>query len=148
MMNAKLCKQKDLNLVGQPKYGCVLMRGLLFPLFALLLVACSNNGELQTEDVLKHSLKIERTFSWTGIGFAGDITVRPDATASVSVTGRGSDEGRWRLQDDAICTTWKKAAQGKTKCAKIYRQLDGSYQIVSTSTGVVIGAMRLKTGDE
>lgn len=90
-------------------------------------------------------MKVERTFSWTGIGFAGELTLKPDETASLRVDGHGADEGRWKLQGDSICTTWQKAAQGKTKCAKIYRQLDGSYQIVSTSTGVMIGAMRLKT---
>ena len=110
-----------------------------------LLAACSNSGELQTEDILEQSLKIERTFSWTGIGFSGELTLRPDATAFLSVTGKGSDDGRWQLQGDSICTTWKKAAQGKPKCAKIYRQLDGGYKIVSTSTGVAIGLMNLKT---
>ena len=114
-------------------------------LAAISLAACSNSGELQTEDILEQSLNIERTFSWTGIGFSGELTLRPDATASLSVTGKGTDDGRWQLQGDSICTTWKKAAQGKTKCAKIYRQLDGSYKIVSTSTGVAIGLMNLKT---
>lgn len=121
------------------------MRCFFLSLVSISLAACSNNGALQTEDILEQSLKIERTFSWTGIGFAGELTLRPDATASLRVSGQGADEGRWRLQGDSICTTWKKAAQGKTKCAKIYRQLDGSYKIVSTSTGVGIGAMRLKT---
>jgi len=100
---------------------------------------------LQSEDILKQSLKIERTFSWTGIGFAGELTLRPDATAALRVNGQGSDEGRWQVQGDSICTTWHRAAQGQKKCAKIYRQLDGNYQIVSKSTGVVIGAARLKT---
>ena len=132
-------------MVGLHKNNRVLIRCFLLSLAAISLIACSNNGELQTEDILKQGLKIERTFSWTGIGFSGELTVRPDATASLSVSGQGSDEGHWRLQDNAICTKWKKAAQGKTKCAKIYRQLDGSYQIVSTSTGVVLGTMQLKT---
>ena len=121
------------------------MRFSFVSLAAISLAACSNSGELQTEDILEQSLKIERTFSWTGIGFSGELTLRPDATAFLSVSGKGADDGRWQLQGDSICTTWKKAAQGKTKCAKIYRQLDGSYKIVSTSTGVAIGLMNLKT---
>ena len=121
------------------------MRYLFLSLIAFWLAACSNSDELQTNDILKQSLKIERTFSWSGIGFAGELTLRPDETASLRVNGQGSDEGRWQVQGDSICTTWQRAAQGQKKCAKIYRQLDGSYQIVSKSTGVVIGAMRLKT---
>ena len=132
-------------MVGPLNNSRVLIRRWFLPFLLLLLAACSNGGELQTEDILKQSLKIERTFSWTGIGFAGELTLRPDETASLSVDGQGSDEGRWQLQGDSICTTWQRAAQGQKKCAKIYRQLDGSYQIVSKSTGVVIGAMRLKT---
>ncbi|MEP1441565.1 MAG: hypothetical protein ABJK39_00990 [Hyphomicrobiales bacterium] len=124
------------------------MRCSFLSLVALVLVACSNNGELQTNDVLEQSLKIERTFSWSGIGFSGELTLKPDATATLRVSGHGVDEGRWRLQDDTICTTWEKAAQGKTKCAKIYRQLDGSYHIIASSTGVKIGVMRLKVDQE
>ncbi|MEP3628748.1 MAG: hypothetical protein ABJN04_01995 [Hyphomicrobiales bacterium] len=121
------------------------MRWSFVLLVTVSLAACSNNGELQTEDILEQSLKIERTFSWTGIGFSGEVTLRPDTTASLSVTGKGADDGRWQVQGDSICTTWKKAAQGKTKCAKIYRQFDGSYKIVSKSTGVTVGLMNLKT---
>jgi len=132
-------------LVGLLKNRRVALRRWFVSLLTISLAACSNNGELQTEDILEQSLKVERTFSWTGIGFAGELTLTPDKTASLTVDGQGSDEGRWQLQGDSICATWQKAAQGKTKCAKIYRQLDGSYQIVSTSTGVAVGLMNLKT---
>jgi len=132
-------------LVGPLKNRRVSSRRWFLLLLTISLTACSNGGELQSEDILAQSLKVERTFSWTGIGFAGEVTLRPDETASLKVSGQGSDEGRWQVQGDSICTTWQRAAQGQKKCAKIYRQLDGSYQIVSKSTGVVIGAMRLKT---
>ena len=115
-------------------------------LFVLMLVAaCSSQGDLQDEETLKRSLKIERTFLWAGIGFTGEVTLKPDQTASLRINGHGADDGQWHLQDDTVCTIWQRAAEGQKRCAKIFRQFDGTYLVRAADNGVKLGVIELKT---
>lgn len=72
-------------------------------------------------------------------GNGGEIEFRSDGTARVTWSS-GSAEGRWRIEDNANCTSWNYAPT-RASCNVYYRVGDNAYETYHVSDGAIDGGI-------
>lgn len=105
------------------------MRGVLV---ALLLTA---SAPAFAEEMTAREIQAElvgRMISWWEADgwFTGDLMLGADGEARISVDAPtvASDVGRWSLDGNRICTTWRSLREGTAKCYAVERTTAGRFR--------------------
>jgi hypothetical protein len=71
--------------------------------------------------------------TWKGLGQTGGaMKYNRDGSAMVSWSS-GETNGKWRLDGNAICTSWEKLREGREQCAIYYKVGEKTYQSFQVS---------------
>ena len=123
-----------------------LMRVFPIIIALILLSSCSSqeSKRLDASDLeTLFDVEIEQRIAFSSFRFTGNVILRPDRTAHLTIPALGEDQGMWWLAADTICSKWNTALNSKPRCAHIFLQQDGNYKAHDPQTGDLLGTFEI-----
>jgi hypothetical protein len=105
------------------------MRMMVAAVLFLGVAGPAQAGELTAQEI--RTELVGQTIVWweTDGWHAGDLTLRPDGRARITVEKphAAAESGRWSIEGNRICTQWISLRAGSAKCYSVTRVSEGRF---------------------
>ncbi|MEM7068108.1 MAG: hypothetical protein AAF478_04415 [Pseudomonadota bacterium] len=109
----------------------------------LLLTGCSDQYRKLEATELANLIGTEKKAGFSSFRFTGTVSLFADGSAHLNLPALGEDDGKWWLEEDRICSKWKKALKRNKRCAQIGVLADGSYVAIDPANGFQLAKIRV-----